>query len=97
MRRRHPADFGPAAAHTPLAARGPRLRHILAFQRGENVIVAVPRFRFSIGDDWGETSVPLPEGDWIDQFTGSCFRDAAGAAALFSAFPAALLLRGSIP
>jgi (1->4)-alpha-D-glucan 1-alpha-D-glucosylmutase len=64
LRRRAAADW-PAGAYTPLAATGPRADHIVAYTRGDAIVV-VPRLVRTLsgdvpplGDVWSDTSVVL--------------------------------------
>jgi (1->4)-alpha-D-glucan 1-alpha-D-glucosylmutase len=66
---------------------------LLAYQRGERVIVAVPRFTLTLAGDWRDTHLRLPEGKWKNLFTGAALPDDAPAAELFGDFPVALLVR----
>lgn len=79
---------------TPLAATGTRAGDLLAYLRGTSVAVVVPlRTRNA---DWRDTAVTLPSGAWrhvLAEVTldgGPC-----DVQALFSAFPVALLERGT--
>ncbi len=64
MRRDRPELF---TSYTPLVAKGPAADHVLAFDRGGVVTVAT---RLPVGLEarggWGETTVELPEGRWIN-------------------------------
>lgn len=93
FRRQHAAWFAADESYEPMAARGPRLAHVLGFRRGENLVVLVPRFTLSLGDDWGDTRVTLRPGTWRNVFTGETLIGDVGMGALFAAFPVALLFR----
>jgi (1->4)-alpha-D-glucan 1-alpha-D-glucosylmutase len=96
LRRERAADFASASKYRPLVAHGARLGNLLAFLRGDNMLAAVPRFTHSIGSDWGDTTLPLPEGTWTNAITGASHREAVTPAALFKEFPVALLLRDKV-
>jgi (1->4)-alpha-D-glucan 1-alpha-D-glucosylmutase len=51
-----------------LQAEGAKARHAVAFQR-DDLIVVVPRLVLQLAGDWGDTTVPLPVGSWIDVLT----------------------------
>jgi (1->4)-alpha-D-glucan 1-alpha-D-glucosylmutase len=93
-RRRHPHAFGPgpAGAHRALEVEGADAEGVLAFARGEPaqvaVVVARPR-----PDAAPEATVALPDGDWIDTFSGTSWRGAVPLADLLRTFPVALLER----
>jgi (1->4)-alpha-D-glucan 1-alpha-D-glucosylmutase len=94
VRRRLPACFQPGAEHQPIWPRGEKAEHLVAYRRGERVVVAVPRLVLSLGDEWGDTRLDLPEGRWRDAFTGAEFSGGATPAGpLFFGFPVALLTR----
>jgi (1->4)-alpha-D-glucan 1-alpha-D-glucosylmutase len=66
LRRDHPDWF--AGSYTPLAADGPAARHAVAFQRGGHAVTVATRLpaRLRRRGGWGDTVLPLPEGDWMD-------------------------------
>jgi (1->4)-alpha-D-glucan 1-alpha-D-glucosylmutase len=94
LRRRRAGAFGPSGSYRPLAARGPRAAHAVAFERGGEVVTVVPRLVLGLGGDWAETSLALPAGGWHNELTGE---DLAGGeqplAELLRRFPVALLAR----
>ena len=92
-RRTRPELFA-GAPYEPLAASGPKAQHVLAFARGK-LVVAVPRLVVGLGGDWGDTSVELPTGSWIDVLTGNSVEGGAGAAlrTLLADFPVAVLVQ----
>ena len=66
----------------------------MAFQRGDDVLVAVRRWTVTLSETgWGDTSLPLPDGQWTDRLTGRTFSGQADAAELFTDLPATLLER----
>jgi (1->4)-alpha-D-glucan 1-alpha-D-glucosylmutase len=92
LRRALPAEFGPLSGYRPLEVSGSRARHVVAFARGEQISVAVPRLLIGLGGDYADTEVELPKGIFEHCLTGE--RVAGGrvrAAALFSTFPVAVL------
>jgi (1->4)-alpha-D-glucan 1-alpha-D-glucosylmutase len=93
VRRRLPECFD-AAPYLPLAAAGGRAEHVVAYVRGDRVAVIVPRLVVGLRDGWGDTTVELPEGRWVDELGGST---AGGGpvhlGSLLSGFPVALLVR----
>jgi (1->4)-alpha-D-glucan 1-alpha-D-glucosylmutase len=79
--------------YRPLWASGPKSRNLVAFQRGADVIVATPRLAMSAGN-WEDTHLDIPEGRWLDQFTGEVFDGGStGIGRLLARFPVALLAR----
>jgi (1->4)-alpha-D-glucan 1-alpha-D-glucosylmutase len=93
VRRSHADCFGANGSYRPLRAAGALSECVIAFQRGERVIAAVPRLPLRIArEGWRDTRVSLPEGKWRNVL-GAC--EVAGgevpAGELFSRFPVALL------
>ncbi|MGH9000408.1 MAG: malto-oligosyltrehalose synthase [Acidimicrobiia bacterium] len=90
--RRRRAEVFTAGAYTPLSASGARAGHVVAFARADAAVTVVPRLVLGLGDDWGDTSVTLPGGDWRDVLDGERrFSGTARGADLFGPFPVALL------
>jgi (1->4)-alpha-D-glucan 1-alpha-D-glucosylmutase len=93
LRRRRPASFA-AGTYTPLLAQGPARDHIVAFGRGDDVVVAVTRWTVRLAEHgWGETELTVPEGKWHDWITGQQVSGSVQAADLFASMPVALLER----
>ena len=68
--------------------------HLVAFRRGDDVLVAVRRWTVGLAETgWGDTSLPLPDGQWADRMTDRTFSGQADAAELFADLPATLLER----
>jgi (1->4)-alpha-D-glucan 1-alpha-D-glucosylmutase len=94
LRGRRPAAFGPAGCYEPLAARGSRARHAVAFLRGGEVATVVPRLVIRLAGDWSETTLALPEGAWRNELTGEAVAGGnVRLADLLARFPVALLAR----
>lgn len=80
--------------YTPMLADGPAAAHLLAFRRGDDVVTAVTRHSVTLAESgWGDTSLALPVGDWVDRIDGRRHRGRVPAAELFAAMPVALLER----
>jgi (1->4)-alpha-D-glucan 1-alpha-D-glucosylmutase len=83
-----------SGGYTPVLAEGSAARHLVAFLRGDDVLVAVRRWTVDLAETgWQETSLPLPDGVWTDRLTGREFDGRAHADALFAELPAVLLER----
>jgi (1->4)-alpha-D-glucan 1-alpha-D-glucosylmutase len=93
LRRERSEDFGMESQYQPLVARGAHLGNLLAFRRGPDLIAVVPRFTLSVNGDWGDTSLPLPQGIWRNVFDDAHHRESARPGALFANFPVSLLAR----
>lgn len=93
-RRDRPTAFL-AGGYQPVLAAGPAAEHMLAFLRGESVLVAVTRWTVRLAaSGWGTTALELPPGTWTDRITGGRHHGSAAAAELFADLPVALLERG---
>lgn len=93
LRRRRPDTFL-QGGHTPVLATGTGAEHVVAFLRGDSVLVAVTRWTVRLDETgWGDTVVPLPAGTWIDRLSGATWDGSAAAADLFATLPAVLLER----
>jgi (1->4)-alpha-D-glucan 1-alpha-D-glucosylmutase len=79
--------------YEPVLARGARAENLIAFSRGEKIITVAPRFFLKL-KNWRETSLPLPEGTWRNEFTCENLSGEARAGNLFRKFPVALLVKG---
>jgi (1->4)-alpha-D-glucan 1-alpha-D-glucosylmutase len=80
--------------YTPVLAEGAAARHLVAYARGDDVVVAVRRWTVGLDQTgWGDTFVGLPDGQWTDRLTGRAFTGRVHAADLFADLPAVLLER----
>jgi (1->4)-alpha-D-glucan 1-alpha-D-glucosylmutase len=86
------------SGYRPLLLPGPLREHLVAFDRGGAITLAV---RLPVGlhrsGGWGLVRVALPEGTYTDAFTAARYRDSVGLAELFDHYPVALLLRDPPP
>ncbi len=93
LRRERPQTFL-AGGYLPLPAGGVAAAHLVAFARGEDVIVAVSRWTVALEDTgWGDTVLRLPAGTWADRITGARHTGTLRAAELFAELPVTLLER----
>jgi (1->4)-alpha-D-glucan 1-alpha-D-glucosylmutase len=93
LRRARPQTFL-RGGYTPVLAAGSAAEHVLAFGRGDDVLVAVTRWTLRLAETgWGATVIALPDGVWVDRLTGSRWAGPAPAAELFAELPAVLLER----
>ena len=78
----------------PVLAAGVGSDHLVAFRRGDDVLVAVTRWTVRLEQSgWGATAVTLPDGLWTDTLTGAVVSGTLPAAELFAELPVALLER----
>jgi len=89
-RRRRPDAYGAGSGYQPLAAEGRAADRVVAFWRTGGVVTIAPRL--SLGLEWGDTAVSLPEGPWTDILTGTPVGDTR-VEALLARFPVAVLGR----
>ncbi len=92
-RRELPEAF--AGDYEPLLATGERADHVVAFGRGSEVVVVATRCPLQLArHGWGDTSLALPEGTWVDRVTGRVLSgDPASLAKLVEPLGVALLVR----
>lgn len=87
-----PASF--AGDYTPVLPCGPAAQHMVSFLRGGDVLVAVTRHSVTLADTgWGETTLVLPAGVWVDRIGGGRFSGEVPTTDLFADLPVALLER----
>jgi (1->4)-alpha-D-glucan 1-alpha-D-glucosylmutase len=93
--RRNHAGACTTGGYRPLWAAGPKASHLVAFERGGELITLAPRLMMTLGD-WAGTVLELPEGTWNNQFSGESFPGGkTEIASLLQRFPVALLTRES--
>ncbi|WP_319454195.1 MULTISPECIES: malto-oligosyltrehalose synthase [unclassified Mycobacterium] len=91
LRRERPDTFT-SGEYRPVLADGQAREHVIAFLRGNDVLVAVSRWTVQLSETgWGDTSLALPDGQWTDRLTGRPHSEVATVADLFDELPVALL------
>jgi (1->4)-alpha-D-glucan 1-alpha-D-glucosylmutase len=105
LRKRRFDALGPPGDYRALRPEGERSRHVVAFVRGGDVLVAVPRLSLELrGGGWSDTTIPLPAGSWRNLLGGGGGDARAAtldggrdvpAEQLFAPFPVALMERVS--
>ncbi|MGH9535105.1 MAG: malto-oligosyltrehalose synthase [Terriglobales bacterium] len=99
LRRRRPAAFAAGSSYQPVAARGERAAHVVAFARGGEALTITPRLPLRLNGEWRDTAMDLLPGSWANVLTGE--RWAGGVplplAQLLARFPVALLAREAEP
>ncbi len=94
VRRERTDSFGEQGFYTPLFGEGESSDHLIAYMRGEGVIVIVPRLILKLKGKWGNTSLKLPCGTWRDRLSDSLWKGGElSASELLKKFPVALLAR----
>ncbi|TVS84617.1 malto-oligosyltrehalose synthase [Mycobacterium helveticum] len=93
LRRSHPGCFL-RGAYIPVLAGGEAAEHVVAFRRGDDILVAVTRWTVRLAErGWGDTVLPLPDGSWTDALTGAVADGPTSAGQLFADLPVVLLER----
>jgi (1->4)-alpha-D-glucan 1-alpha-D-glucosylmutase len=93
LRRARPHTFLRGGYHPVLAA-GTAADHVVAFRRGDDVLVAVTRWTVHLErTGWGDTVLAVPDGSWTDVLTGAVVTGPVSATELFTELPVALLER----
>ena len=83
-----------AGGYFPMLGAGAAAQHLVAYRRGDDVVVAVSRWTVALaGIGWGDTIFALPDGAWTDRIGGTGYTGTVRAADLFSDLPVALLER----
>jgi (1->4)-alpha-D-glucan 1-alpha-D-glucosylmutase len=90
--RRDRPDTFLSGDYLPVLPTGAAAEHIVAFRRGDDVLVAVTRWTVRLHETgWADTLLPLPEGTWTDRLTGARWTGPAPAGELFATLPVVLL------
>jgi (1->4)-alpha-D-glucan 1-alpha-D-glucosylmutase len=93
VRRSRPDTFL-RGGYVPVLADGEASDHVVAFQRGHDIVVAVTRWTVRLAEKgWGNTVLPLPDGTWVDALSGAIADGPTSAAQLFADLPVVLLER----
>ena len=94
VRRDRPRSFGPDGDYVPVAVAGSRCEHVIAYLRGGDVATLVPRLPLTLGGDWSDTVVTLPEGAWRNRLRGDVVEGGQiRVADVLAGFPVALLVK----
>jgi (1->4)-alpha-D-glucan 1-alpha-D-glucosylmutase len=94
LRHRHPESFAARGSYAAVHARGPLACHVVAFQRGDDVMTIVPRLATRAGGRWRGTTIPVGPGVWHNVLIGKRVdRAEVDVADLWEDFPVALLER----
>lgn len=94
--RRARSDSFLRGGYQPVLASGDAGDHVVAFRRGDDVLVAVTRWTVRLAETgWGNTVLPLPAGSWTDTLTGATAGGPTSTAELFADLPVVLLERNN--
>lgn len=90
LRCQHPHWFGAESGYRPLII--PNARNVVAYARGEGILVVAPRFTLRYRQSWDGASLEIPSGEWHNPFTGEKYRSGrVSIADLLARFPVCLL------
>ncbi len=89
LRRDRPELF---TSYAPLMAQGEKADHVFAFDRGGVVAVAT-RLSTGVTAGWGDTTITLPPGPWVEALTATPHHGTVRLADLLATYPVALLVR----
>ena len=90
--RRDRPDTFLGGGYRAVRATGAAAEHVVAFLRGDDVLVAVSRWTVRLTETgWGATALELPTGIWTDRITGGRQTGSASVADLFAELPVVLL------
>ncbi|MFO7285332.1 MAG: malto-oligosyltrehalose synthase [Gammaproteobacteria bacterium] len=92
-RRDHENAFADGA-YRPLRAAGSKKKHVVAFERGDEIVALAPRWPLKLAGEWRDTTLDLPAGIWRNVLTGEAVEGGeVGIADVLRRFPVALLAR----
>jgi (1->4)-alpha-D-glucan 1-alpha-D-glucosylmutase len=80
-------------SYEPIFARGAKAENAVAFSRGEKITTIVPRFLLRLNNEWQDTTIQLPAGNWRNEFTGENFTGEILLENSLKKFPVALLVQ----
>jgi (1->4)-alpha-D-glucan 1-alpha-D-glucosylmutase len=94
LRAQRPDLFASSAKYEPLTAQGQAAAHVVALKRAESLIAVVPRLILGLHDNWTDTFLELPSGEWHNELTGEILsQPGILLSGLLNKFPVALLVR----
>lgn len=94
VRRDYADAFSADSIYEPAFSSGVHANHVIAYIRNQTVAVVATRFNLSRPKGWLDTALTLPEGQWLNVFTGVQYRGGElYLEELSSVFPVALLVR----
>jgi (1->4)-alpha-D-glucan 1-alpha-D-glucosylmutase len=92
LRRKHADWFRASSRYEPIFAEGAKANHAVAFSRGGKIITIVTRLVIGLKNDWADTTLKIPAGEWRNELTDEKFRGGSlRLADLLKQFPVALL------
>lgn len=93
-RKKYAESLAPTAPYEPLIADDDPYETVLAYMRGQDVIVVTPRFTLKHARARGLPTLQIPAGTWRNLFTSEQVKPGTvGVSDLLARFPVALLVR----
>jgi (1->4)-alpha-D-glucan 1-alpha-D-glucosylmutase len=93
VRRERPELFAPEAAYRAVQVEGRKAENVIAFARGEDLVIVAPRLVLGLGDGWGATIVELGRGEWQSVVNGDIYQSHSAMGPLMIDFPVNVLIR----
>ncbi len=94
VRRKLANSFGEEGAYKPIWAEGALAECLVAFSRADKVVVIAPRLLTKIAGGWGNTTVTVAGGPWLNVLSGEKLQGGKlQVSDVLSAFPVALLIK----
>lgn len=95
LRREIPKAFmaGESGEYMPIGISGHKLRHAIAYKRGNDIAAVAPLLPLGLKDGWGDTAIDFGSGNWLNVLDNSEHRGAVMLDTLLDRFPVALLKR----
>jgi (1->4)-alpha-D-glucan 1-alpha-D-glucosylmutase len=92
LRRERPQIFGAQSSYQPIPIHG--TENAVAYTRGQEVVVLVPRFTLRHGRSWPGATITIPGGRWQNWLSGEMFNGGSVPIDdLLAPFPACLLVK----
>lgn len=93
LRKKYP-NFFQNAEYSPVFLHGEKLQNGIAYLRAKKVLVVVPRLLLSLNNNWSNTWLEIPKGNWWNIFTNECFSgEKILVSNILKNFPVAVLLK----
>ena len=93
-RRKYVSAFSDEGAYLPLTVQGARADHLVSYMRGDEIVVMVARLPLTLENDWRDTLLLVPCGNWRNQLSGEVYKGCELAVGkILAPFPVALLVK----
>ncbi len=94
LRAQRPNLLVGSSSYEAISARGAKAKHAVSFMRGHGAITVVPRLVLGLAQDWADTTLEIPRGEWRNELTGENVESGPVLLEqLLRRFPVALLAR----